>query len=223
MLEGKNISLSYKDGSSINHVLTNVNIHIQKGENVVLLGPSGSGKSSLIYLLSGLRKVSSGEILYEGQNLEVLNEKNLADIRRQHFGFVFQMHFLIPYLSTLENVLTGAPDFSKKYKEKAEFVMNELGILQYKDKRIYKLSGGERQRVAIARAIVSEPDIIFADEPTASLDHGNAVEILRLLKDYKENSTLIMATHDTSILNGDERILRVENHNVVEGSLKKVD
>lgn len=219
MLTGKNISLSYKDGESINNVLVDVDIKINKGENVVILGPSGSGKSSLIYLLSGLRKATSGEIIYEGNNLENLNEKHLSELRRKNFGFVFQMHFLIPYLNTFENVMTGAPNFSKECKEKAAYVMEELGILKYKNKKIYKLSGGERQRVAIARAIISEPDIIFADEPTASLDHNNAVEILKMLKAYKENSTLIMATHDTSILSGDERIIRVENHKLVESSL----
>lgn len=219
MLQAKNISLSYKDGDTINHVLKDVDLHINKGENVVLLGPSGSGKSSLIYLLSSLRKATSGTIMYEGQNLENLNENKLSEIRRQNFGFVFQMHFLIPYLNVLENVMTGAPNFSNKYKQKAEFVMEELGILKYKEKRIYKLSGGERQRVAIARALVSEPDIIFADEPTASLDHENAVEIIQMLKAYKENSSLVMATHDTTILKGDERIIRVDHHRLVESSI----
>jgi putative ABC transport system ATP-binding protein len=219
MIEAKKLSLNYKDGDKVNHVLTEVDVKIEKGENVVLLGPSGSGKSSLIYLLSGLRKPTGGTISYEGRNLENLNNKELARIRRKKFGFVFQMHFLIPYLKVIENVMTGAPAFNKEYSEKAEKVLEELGIAQFKNKRIYQLSGGERQRVAIARSIVSEPDIIFADEPTASLDHDNAVEIIKMLKEYKENSSLIMATHDTSILKGDERILRIQNHKIVESSI----
>jgi putative ABC transport system ATP-binding protein len=99
-------------------------------------------------------------------------------------------------------------------------VLRELGIDQYEHKKIYQLSGGERQRVAIARALVSEPDVIFADEPTASLDHENAVDIIKMLKEYKENSTLVMATHDTSILAGDERVLKVEKHGVKDVTLE---
>lgn len=219
MIELKNLSLCYKDGHVENRVLSDINLKIEKGENVVLLGPSGSGKSSLIYLISGLRKPTSGTIVYEGKEINALNDKELSEVRRKKFGFVFQMHFLIPYLKVIENVMTGAPANSSKYIEKAITILEELGIAEYKNKRIYQLSGGERQRVAIARALVSEPDIIFADEPTASLDHNNAVEIIKMLKAYKENSSLIMATHDTSILGGDERILKLENHNIVEGSL----
>jgi putative ABC transport system ATP-binding protein len=220
MIECKNLSLSFKDGNKVNNVLSGVNLKIEKGENVVLLGPSGSGKSSLIYLLSGLKKPSGGDIFFEGENVGELNDKDISVLRRKKFGFIFQMHFLIPYMKVIENVMTGAPQFNEKYRERALMVLGELGIDQYVNKKIYQLSGGERQRVAIARALVSAPDVIFADEPTASLDHENSVEIIKLLKDYKENSTLIMATHDTSILSGDERIIRIEKRGVKESSLE---
>lgn len=216
MIECKDISLSYKDGDKFNNVLSGVNMTIEKGENIVLLGPSGSGKSSLIYLLSGLKRPSSGSIYYEGVNISDLNDKDISSLRKNKFGFIFQMHFLIPYLKVIENVMTGAPDFSIKYRNRALLVLKELGLGQYSNKKVYQLSGGERQRVAIARALVSEPDVIFADEPTASLDHENATEVIGILKAYKENSTLVMATHDTSILSGDERIIRIENHGARE-------
>jgi putative ABC transport system ATP-binding protein len=220
MIECKELALSYKDGSKLNNVLVGVNLKIEKGENVVLLGPSGSGKSSLIYLLSGLKKPTGGEIFYEGFNIGKLNDKDSAGLRKNKFGFIFQMHFLIPYMKVIENVMTGAPEFNEKYRSRAMMVLRELGIDQYEHKKIYQLSGGERQRVAIARALVSEPDVIFADEPTASLDHENAVDIIKMLKEYKENSTLVMATHDTSILAGDERVLKVEKHGVKDVTLE---
>lgn len=220
MIGCKNLCLSYKDGGKENLVLSDVSLKINKGENVVLLGPSGSGKSSLVYLLSGLRKPTAGQVYYEGMQLGNMNDKQLSDLRKNSFGFVFQMHFLIPYLKVIENVMVGAPEHNDKFKQKARQVLTELGIGQYENKRMYQLSGGERQRVAIARALVGEPDVIFADEPTASLDHTNAKEIMKILKAYKENSTLVMATHDTSILGGDERIIRIENKNVKESNLE---
>jgi putative ABC transport system ATP-binding protein len=219
MIQCKDLSLIYKDGHKENKVLSNVNLTVNKGENVVLLGPSGSGKSSLIYLFSGLKKPTSGNIHYEGREIGNLNDKEISGLRRQKFGFIFQMHFLVPYLKVIENVMIGAPDFSDKYVKRAHLVLDELGIEEYANKKIFQLSGGERQRVAIARALVAEPDVIFADEPTASLDHENAVEIIKLLKEYRENSTLVMATHDTSILSGDERIIRIQNHNAVDSHL----
>ncbi|MCX7920845.1 MAG: ATP-binding cassette domain-containing protein [Clostridia bacterium] len=216
MLECKNLSLIYKDGNKENRVLLDVSLKINKGENVVLLGPSGSGKSSLIYLLSSLRKPTSGSITYNGVNLETLKNKDTSKIRKENFGLIFQMHFLIPYLSVLENIMTAAPSYNDRYLERAQQLLKDLRLEQYSHKKINQLSGGERQRVAIIRALVSEPDIVFADEPTASLDHENAVSIIKMLKDYKENSTLVMATHDTSILSGNERIIRVENHGIKE-------
>lgn len=216
MLECKGLSLKYQDGHNENLVLDDIDLKIERGQSVVVLGPSGSGKSSLLYLFSGLKKPTAGSILMDGVDVSTLKETEYADLRRQKYGYIFQMHFLIPYLTVSENVLTGAPRMTPVYRDKARTILAELGIAQYEKKRIYELSGGERQRVAIARALVSEPEIIFADEPTASLDHDNAVEIIKLLKEYKSSSTLLMATHDTSILSGGETILRIEHKRVVQ-------
>jgi len=214
MLECRNLSLKYKDGHKENLVLDNIDLKIESGKNVVVLGPSGSGKSTLIYLFSGLKKPTSGSIIIDGVDVSSMNEKEFAQIKRQKFGYIFQQHFLIPYLTVIENVMVGAPTNNNEYNEKAHVLLTELGIEQYTKKHIFELSGGERQRVAIARALVSEPEVIFADEPTASLDHDNAMEIMKLLKEYKSTSTLLMATHDTSILSGDEDILHIENRKV---------
>jgi putative ABC transport system ATP-binding protein len=203
-------------------VLDAVDLKIEKGRNVVVLGPSGSGKSSLIYLFSGLRKPTAGSIYIDGTDVSGLKKKEYDDLRRKKYGYIFQMHFLIPYLTVFENVLTGAPRTTEEFRDKARALLRELGIAQYEKKRMHELSGGERQRAAIARALVSEPEILFADEPTASLDHDNAVTIMKLIKAYKSSSTLLMATHDTSILAGDEDILRIEHKKVVGAdSIKK--
>lgn len=215
MLECQNLSLAYKDGHETNLVLDNLNLKIQEGQNVVLLGPSGSGKSSLIYLFSGLKKPTSGSILVDGTDTSKLTAKEFAKLKREKFGFIFQMHFLIPYFNVFENVMVGALYNSRQYRDRAHLLLKELGIEQYSKKWIYELSGGERQRVAIARALVSEPQVIFADEPTASLDHENAIEIIRMLKEFKSSSTLLMATHDISILGGDETTLYIKNRTVV--------
>lgn len=221
MLECKGLTLKYKDGHSENLVLDNVDLKIGNGENVVVLGPSGSGKSSLLYMFSGLKKPTAGSIFLDGTDVSTLREKQYADLRRKKFGYIFQMHFLIPYLTVIENVMTGAQKFNAESREKAHTILGELCIAQYEKKRIYELSGGERQRVAIARALVSDPEVIFADEPTASLDHDNAVEIIKLLKEYKSSSTLMMATHDTSILSGDEIILKIDRRKVLRAPSQK--
>lgn len=219
MLKCKNLCLEYPDGDTNKVILNNINLDINENENIVLVGPSGSGKSSLIYLLSCLRKPTNGEIFFNDTNLSLLQSDELADFRRKHFAFIFQMHFLLPYLTIIENVLVAKNDYSDKSKQQASELLFNLGLEKQINKKIYQMSGGERQRVAVARALITDPDIIFADEPTASLDHNTAVEVIVLLKNHKAKSTLVMATHDTSLLTGDEIILKLENTNVSKISL----
>ena len=216
MLACKNLCLDYPDGADTKTVLNNVNLEFKKGENVVFIGPSGSGKSSLIYLLSCLREPTKGEIFLNDISLSAKKNNHIADIRKKHFAFIFQMHFLFPYLTTIENVLVAKNDYSKASKEEAADLLEKLGLSDHINKKIYQMSGGQRQRVAIARALISNPDIIFADEPTASLDHQTATEVLEILKSHKHDSILIMATHDTSILTGDERQIKVANGTTIE-------
>lgn len=211
MITCKDLRLDYPDGAGIKTVLENVNLEIKKGEKVIFLGPSGSGKSSLIYLLSSLRKPTGGKVLYNNSDFSCINPNDLANLRRAHFGFIFQMHFLIPYLSIVENVMLGKAKQDKLAKEQSIITLEKLGLKDHIHKRLDCISGGQRQRVAIARALVNEPDIIFADEPTASLDHDTALDVMEYLKTYKKDAILIMATHDTSILQGDERIIRFNN------------
>ena len=209
MLKCKDLCLTYPDGGKKRTVLNNINLEVEKGENIILTGPSGSGKSSLIYLLSCVKTLTSGSVLFHDMDLTEMKHNSICDLRKKHFAFIFQMHFLIPYLTVLENVLTGINDFSHESKEEAIDLLSKLGLGAHIHKKIHQMSGGERQRTAIARALMNDPDIIFADEPTASLDHNTAVDVLKILKNHKKDCTLIMATHDTSILTGEEKMLRV--------------
>jgi putative ABC transport system ATP-binding protein len=211
MLSCKDLTLIYKDGAQSKTVLDQVDLEIKRGESAVLLGPSGSGKSSLIYLLSCLRKPTGGDVFLDGVRISGQNQKDIADTRKNRFAFVFQMHFLLPYLTASENVMAGCGDFSKNGKRQAAELLERLGLEGHINKRIHQMSGGERQRVAIARALIGNPDVIFADEPTASLDHETAQKVFEILKSHKPDSTLVLATHDTSILSGNERIIKIEN------------
>ncbi|MFT3952832.1 MAG: ABC transporter ATP-binding protein [Oscillospiraceae bacterium] len=212
MLEAQNISLVYPDGDKQKVVLDSVSITVQDGETVALVGPSGSGKSSLIYLLSALKKPSSGEVFFNGASLS--GKKDTAAERYEHFGFIFQQHFLIPYLSVLENVSVAMK--SAASTEKARTMLQKLGLEEHLHKKPHQISGGQRQRVAIARALVKEPQILFADEPTASLDHATATEVMELIRHIGENTTLIIATHDTSLLRDTDRVITVNNQQITE-------
>lgn len=212
MLEAKNISLVYPDGDKQKVVLDSINLTIQDGDTVALVGPSGSGKSSMIYLLSALKKPTSGEILFDGESIS--EKKDTAAERYTHFGFIFQQHFLIPHLNVLENVCVAIK--SAESVEKSRAILQKLGLNEHLNKKPHQLSGGQRQRVAIARALVKEPRILFADEPTASLDHATASEVMSLIRNIREKTTLIVATHDTSLLLETDRVITVNDQRLEE-------
>lgn len=216
MLECKELSLYYKDGKNERKIFDNVNISISPGKKVVFLGPSGSGKSSLIYLLSGLREPTSGSILYNSVDYKLLNERKMTLLRSNDFGFVFQMHFLIPYLTVFENIEIGLKRKNSNYKNEIEELAVRLGLEEHLHKKIYQMSGGQRQRVAIARALIKKPKVIFADEPTASLDHQTAIEVMNLLDEHIKETSLIMATHDMSVIDQTFSIVHIkDNLNVI--------
>lgn len=210
MLNCKNLTLDYKDGKSTKRVFSDVNCDFSDGGRYVVLGPSGCGKSSLLYLLSGLRRPTDGQILYDGFDVSNASANDLTALRRTDFSFIFQMHFLIPYMTVEENVLVGLCNVNKDGKEKAAELLEALKIADKIKNKPCELSGGERQRVAVARALIKSPKVLFADEPTASLDHATAVEVYSLINSLT-NATLITATHDKSLLLGNEQIIRFEN------------
>ncbi|PJE01605.1 MAG: ATP-binding protein [Leptospira sp.] len=194
----KNVYKSF--GDPPNQILKKINLEIKKGDLVSLTGKSGSGKSTLLYIISSLDKPTSGNVLVEGKDLHELNEKDIHEFRNLHMGFVFQFHYLLPELNTLENVLMPARKTlqEKHLERRALSLLKEFGLSSKENKKPSQLSGGEQQRVSIARALIMNPSYLFADEPTGNLDSMNARIIMDLfVKINKEyNTTIIYVTHD---------------------------
>jgi putative ABC transport system ATP-binding protein len=181
--------------------LKDANIEIQKGEFVALMGPSGSGKSTLLHLIAAMDRPTDGEILVLGENLRALSDREIAHWRNVHIGFVFQSFNLIPVLTAIENVELPLKLTSLKKKERMEHATTALQLVGLGDRLTHlprQLSGGQEQRVAIARAIVTDPDLILADEPTGNLDATSATEVLTLLSRLNKEfgKTIVMVTHD---------------------------
>lgn len=219
-LQLKNISKTYKDGDSENTVLNNISINVKLGEFVAIVGPSGSGKSTFLSIAGALLSASNGEIIIGDTNLSEKDKKELADIRRNQIGFVFQLHQLIPYLKVIDQ-LKLIPQLSKNKNKKevndyANKLLKDFGLEHRLNHYPSKLSGGEKQRVAIARALMNHPDIILADEPTASLDGKRGREVVTMIKDEikKYNKAALMVTHDERVLDLVDTIYRIENGNI---------
>jgi putative ABC transport system ATP-binding protein len=211
LLEGTDLSLIYDIGKEQEtYAVRNLSIRLKEGELVGNIGPSGSGKSSLLYLLSGLKSPTMGTVYYKDIDMESLNEHMRSQLRRNSFGFIFQRHFLIDYMNVFENVLLASNEEDiKTAKEKTSDLLVRLGMEKLARKKPTGLSGGQRQKVAVARALINSPSIIFADEPTASLDHENARMVMELLEEHKGNTTVLVVTHDRSILGNADRIIEM--------------
>jgi len=200
MLQAEHLTLTYQDGDSMLDAVADVSLLIEDHQFVGILGPSGSGKSSLLYLLSGLRAPTNGEIYLDDRAYDVMSERERVALRRVEFGFVFQQHFLINYLTALENVMVAAPVQGKAHVEQAKALLADLGLGEKLHRFPYELSGGERQRVAIARAMIHRPRVIFADEPTGLLDRRTGLQVMALLRGYRKQGSLIAVTHNPEIL-----------------------
>ena len=209
MIQAKAASLLYRDHEREVFACRGVDLTVREGEFLGILGPSGSGKSSLLYLLSGLKTPSSGEIVFEGQDLNKLNDIERAQTRLQEFGFVFQYPYLLGYLSAFENVQIARPD--QDLRTEADKLLDTLGLGSKKQRLPHELSGGERQRVCVARALLGKPKVIFADEPTANLDHTNGLQVVKLLNENRGDGALVLVTHDPSMLEEADRIVRLED------------
>lgn len=186
------------------HVLQDIDITVPKGALTILKGPSGSGKTTLMNLLGALDAPNSGEIFFEGKEIGALNDEEKGQLRRGHFGFVFQSVSLIPIMTVYENVefalrLAG---YEGDYKERVTQCLKMVGLASRMQHMPQELSGGEQQRVAIARAIAHKPEVVFADEPTAELDSQTAISVVNIFKELilEEGITIVMTTHDTSLM-----------------------
>lgn len=209
---------SYGKGNTKVDALKNINITINKGEFVAVVGASGSGKSTLLHLLGGVDKPTSGKVMVDGLDLYSLSEKEMAIFRRRKVGFIFQFYNLVPVLTVEENMLLPLLLDNKKV-DKKEFqeLMAILGLEERKHHLPNELSGGQQQRASIGRALAYKPSIVLADEPTGNLDSKNSKEIIDLLKISvkKYNQTLILITHDLNIASQADRIITIEDGRII--------
>lgn len=202
MIELKNISHFYVEGEQVLH---NISLNISAGEFLFLSGESGSGKSTLLSILSTLLKPSKGELLIDKVNVKKI--KNIDNFRQENIGFVFQFHFLINYLNVYENIALAAKE---KNKKDINSILEKLGILDLAKRYPNEISGGQRQRVALARSLINKPKIIFADEPTGSLDSKNSTLVYELLKTASDaGTTVVVASHDLAIKNYATRTIKM--------------
>jgi putative ABC transport system ATP-binding protein len=214
MIQGEKLFLTYRDGNSTLDAVHDVSIAVEDHQFIGILGPSGSGKSSLLYLLSGLRRPSQGEIYLDGRAYGRMSDRERVALRHTEFGFVFQQHFLINYLNVLENVMVASPVQDRAHAEQARALLSDLGLGNKLHRFTYELSGGERQRTAIARAMIHRPRVIFADEPTGLLDRHTGLQVMALLRSYREQGSLIAVTHNPEILTEADLVIKMRDGQV---------
>ena len=212
LLKLQNINLKYQNDKKNLKVLNNINLTVKKKETISIVGESGSGKTSLIMLIGGLEKATSGKIYFNNNDLTNLSEDKISEIRRKNIGIVFQSFYLIPNYSALENVaLTLELNKFRNPNSQAKELLYRFGLKNRFNNLPSQLSGGEQQRVAIARAIAMKPELILADEPTGNLDSENSLMISKILFNYvaEEGSSLIMVTHDHKLANKSKRKIKI--------------
>lgn len=220
-IETKNLTKIYKMGDTSVYALDNINLKIEKGQIVCLLGTSGSGKSTLLNILAGLDKPTNGEVLIGGIDIVKLNEDQITKFRQLNVGFVFQSYNLIPTLNATENVSLGLTfkGVSKKTREDlAEDILKKVGLEERLHHKPNEMSGGQQQRVSIARAFVDSPPIVFADEPTGNLDSHTSDEIMKLMCSIsrQHNQTLIIVTHDVETSIYADVIIHMKDGHIIE-------
>lgn len=213
-------SLAYTDGSNrTTYALKDVSLTLESGKFYGIMGPSGSGKSSLLYVLSALKPPTSGTARFGDFVYSRHASKEVTLLRRQKFGFVFQQPFLMPYLSALENVVLAAPTpHSREARDRALMLLTDLGMAGLENKLPSQLSGGEKQRVSVVRAMMNDPEVIFADEPTAALDHANGHRVVDTLAEWRTRGTVVVVTHDPEMLRGADRILLLRDGSLAESA-----
>ena len=214
LLRLKNVNLKYQTGKDLIKVLQGIDLTTKRKETISIVGESGSGKTSLIMLIAGLEKATSGKIFFKDQEISKLNEDEVAEIRRKNIGIIFQSFYLIPNYTAVENVaLTLELNKFKNPEQKAKNLLDRFGLKHRFNNLPSQLSGGEQQRVAIARAIAMKPELILADEPTGNLDSENSTMIADILFNFAkdEGSSLIIVTHDSKLANKAKRKIKIKD------------
>ena len=218
VIEAKNIVRQYELGGSVFKALNGVNLKIDAGEFVSIVGKSGSGKSTLMHILGLLDRSTSGNLFFSGTDVATLDDAQLAKLRSNEIGFVFQSFNLLARTPALQNVLLPSVYTSKKYdaQERALALLEKVGLSDKLKNTPAQLSGGQQQRVAIARALMNEPTIVLADEPTGNLDSKSGEEVLNVLKQLnQEGKTVIIVTHDDDVAHNAKRIVRIADGLIV--------
>ncbi|MBP6859482.1 MAG: ABC transporter ATP-binding protein [Candidatus Magasanikbacteria bacterium] len=223
LIEIKNLIKNYENEGVKTGVLHGLNFNIEKGEFVAIMGPSGSGKSTLMHILGFLDKLTTGEYIFDGKNVSDLTDDQLAQMRSNQVGFVFQAFNLLPRTTVMENVmlpLTYVKMDQAEREKKAKEALVSVGLEHRLDYFSNQLSGGEKQRVAIARSLVNNPSVIFADEPTGNLDSKSGLQVMRILQGLNESGrTIILVTHEKYTAEHAKRILRIKDGLIIEDSL----
>jgi len=226
IVECLNLKKTYKQGKLEVPALNDINLSVQKGEFTAVAGPSGSGKTTLLNIIGGLDSSDEGSTIIDGHNLNKMTHSQLADLRLNKIGFIFQAYNLIPVLSALENIefvmlLQGVGKAERH--ERSLSILNDVGLGDKYNRRPAELSGGQQQRVAVARAIVSNPSIVLADEPTANLDSKTGNSLLELMKKINEENsvTFIFSTHDHMVMDYANRLINITDGVVVKDQVKQ--
>lgn len=221
ILEVKDLCKTYIVNKRQNNVLKNVNFTVSEGEMVAIMGPSGSGKSTLLYAVSGMDSITVGEVEFCGKSIVKMGEKELADLRLDEMGFIFQQMYMLKNLTVLDNIILPAVQ-SKKNTEtcketvlRGQDLMRKLGIIDIADNDINEVSGGQLQRACICRGMINRPAIIFADEPTGALNRTASNEVMEeLVKLNEEGTTIMMVTHDAKVAAKCSRVLYIVDGNI---------
>lgn len=221
ILHCQQLGMTYTEGPNHVQVLSDINLHIEQGERIAIVGASGSGKSSLLHLLGGLDLPSSGSVWIDGQEMSGLSDKKRGLIRNEYLGFVYQFHHLLPEFTAVENVampLFIRGEDATKAKQKASKLLDEIGLGHRLEHRPIELSGGERQRTAIARALVTEPNVVLADEPTGNLDVNTASAVFDMMMSLNKRvgTALVMVTHDNALASKMDKRYHLENGTLIQ-------
>lgn len=221
LLEVKDLCKTYVINKRQNNVLRNVNFAVEDGEMVAIMGPSGSGKSTLLYAVSGMDSATSGTVLFDGKDITKLNGNELAALRLDEMGFIFQQMYMMKNLTILDNIVLPAVESKKTEESKKEKIkrgeelMRKLDIIEVADNDINEVSGGQLQRACICRSMINKPKVLFADEPTGALNRNASNEVMdELVKLNKEGTTLIMVTHDAKVAAKCSRVLYIVDGNI---------
>ena len=221
VLQGKALCKTFSQGGISNEVLNHVDISLYQGDFTVIMGPSGAGKSTLLYALSGMDGITGGEITYKGEKISRFSEDQLARLRGQEFGFVFQQTHLVSNLTLYENVAVagyvGKKRPPRETSERASALLDQMRVGDARNRLPAQASGGEAQRAAIARAMINEPGLLFADEPTGALNRSNSEEVLDLLTGLNQSGqSILMVTHDVRAALRGNRLLYLEDGKILD-------